>query len=52
MYLLLQIHNVIHLVFVFAKSESDNLAADEKKQLKNIVEAIKREYRNEERNIR
>ncbi len=51
MYLLLQIHDVIHLVFVFAKSESDNLAADEKKQLKKIVEAIKREYENEKRRV-
>jgi hypothetical protein len=45
MYLFLKIHGVIHLVFVFAKSESDNLAADEKKQLKKIVDAIKREYK-------
>ena len=44
-YLYLKIHGVIHLVFVFAKSESDNLTADEKKQLKQIVDAIKREYR-------
>jgi hypothetical protein len=45
MYLFLKTDNVIHLVFVFAKSESDNLADDEKKQLKNIVNAIKREYK-------
>jgi hypothetical protein len=45
MYLYLKVHGIIHLVFVFAKGESDNLTADEKKQLKKIVEAIKREYR-------
>jgi hypothetical protein len=45
MYLFLRIHGVIHLVFVFAKSEIDNLAVNEKKQLKQIVDAIKREYR-------
>lgn len=45
MYLYLKMHGIIHLVFVFAKNESDNLTADEKKQLKQIVDAIKREYR-------
>ena len=45
MYLYLKVHGIIHLVFVFAKVESDNLTDDEKKQLKKIVEAIKREYR-------
>ena len=44
MYLFLKMHGIIHLVFVFAKSESDNLTANEKKQLKNIVNAIKSEY--------
>ncbi|MFT5473301.1 MAG: hypothetical protein ACI856_001630 [Kiritimatiellia bacterium] len=44
MYLFLRLHGIIHLVFVFAKSDSDNLTADEKKQLKKIVDAIKREY--------
>jgi len=44
MYLYLKVHGIIHLVFVFAKVESDNLTDDEKKQLKKIVEAIKREY--------
>ncbi len=44
MYLFLKLHGVIHLIFVFVKSESDNLTADEKKQLKNIVSTIKREY--------
>ena len=45
MYLCLKMHGIIHLVFVFAKGESDNLTADEKKQLKKIVDTIKREYR-------
>lgn len=45
MYLYLRIHGVLHLVFVFAKSESANLKPDEKNQLKQIVDAIKREYR-------
>ena len=45
MYLYLRIHGVVHLVFVFAKSESANLTPDEKQQLKQIVDAIRREYR-------
>jgi hypothetical protein len=45
MYLFLKTDGVIHLVFVFSKSESSNLSADEKKQLKNIVKAIKLEYK-------
>lgn len=44
-YLYLKIHSVIYLVFLFTKGESDNLTAEQKKQLKAIVNAIKREYR-------
>ena len=45
MYLFLKMHGVIHLVFVFAKDDSDNLTPSEKKELKVIVDAIKREYK-------
>ena len=45
MYLFLKMHGMIHLVFVFAKGESDNLTSKEKKELKIIVDAIKQEYK-------
>ena len=44
-YLYLKTHSIIYLVFVFTKGESDNLTAEDKKQLKAIVDAIKQEYR-------
>jgi hypothetical protein len=43
-YLHLKMRSVMHLVFVFAKNDSDDLTADQKKQLRAIVDAIKREY--------
>jgi len=45
MYLYLKLHSIFYLVFVFAKNEIDNLTADGKKQLKQIVDAIEREYK-------
>jgi len=45
MYLYLKTHGIIYLVFLFTKGESDNLTAEQKKQLKAIVDTIKREYR-------
>jgi hypothetical protein len=45
MYLFLRMHGVIHLIFVFAKGDNDNLTPSEKKELKVIVDAIKREYK-------
>ncbi len=45
MYLYLKTHGIIYIVFVFTKGESDNLTAQQKQQLKAIVDAIKREYR-------
>ena len=44
-YLFVRVRNRIHLVFVFAKDESDDLTPAQKKDLKSIVDAIKREYR-------
>jgi hypothetical protein len=44
-YLYVRVRNQIHLVFVFTKDESDDLTSGQKKQLKSIVDAIKREYR-------
>ena len=43
-YLYLEIGDVIYLVYGFAKSETTDLTSDQKKQLKHLVEAIKREY--------
>jgi len=44
-YLLVRMRNRVHLIFVFAKNESGDLTPDQKKELKLIVDAIKREYR-------
>lgn len=43
-YLNIKVRDCIHLVFVFAKDESDDLTSEQKKELKVVVEAIKREY--------
>jgi hypothetical protein len=43
-YLYLKVKSHIHLVFVFAKKESANLSAEQKRKLKSVVEAIKKEY--------
>jgi len=44
-YLYLEVGDVIHLVFVFAKREADSLTARQRKELKVIVDAIRQEYR-------
>lgn len=44
-YLHLKLKGRIYLVFVFAKDERDNLTASQKKDLKKMVEAIKKEFR-------
>jgi hypothetical protein len=43
-YFYLEIGDVIYLVYAFAKTEATDLTPDHKKQLKGLVEAIKREY--------
>jgi hypothetical protein len=43
-YLNIRVQERIHLVFVFAKDESDDLTAGQKKELKAIVSTIKREH--------
>ena len=45
MYLPLEVHGHIYLIFVFAKGESENLSASETRELKKIADAIKREYK-------
>lgn len=44
-YLHLKWRGKIYLVFVFAKDESDNLTASQKKDLKRLVDAIKKEFK-------
>jgi hypothetical protein len=43
-YLCIKDKSHIHLVFVFAKKESATLTAEQKRQLKSVVDAIKKEY--------
>ena len=43
-YLYIKVRNHIHLVFVFAKDEADNLTAAQKQQLRAVVDTIKKEY--------
>jgi hypothetical protein len=43
-YLYIKVKSDIHLVFVFAKKESATLSAEQKRQLKSVVDAIKKEY--------
>lgn len=43
-YLYMRARSHVHLAFAFAKDQSDDLTSDQKKQLKSIVDAIKREY--------
>jgi hypothetical protein len=38
---------VIHLVYAYDKGEAEDLTPDEKQELKTIVDAIKKEYRDE-----
>jgi len=45
MYLPLEVHGHLYLIFVFAKGESENLSASETRELKKIADAIKREYK-------
>jgi hypothetical protein len=44
-YLHLESARVIYLLYVYDKGEADDLTADEKKELRAVAEAIKREYR-------
>lgn len=44
-YLYVKVRGRIHLVFVFAKNEAEDMTPGQKKQLKVIVDAIKQEYR-------
>ena len=44
-YLHLPLVKVIYLVYVFDKGEATDLTADEKRELRAIAEAIKKEYR-------
>jgi hypothetical protein len=44
MYLPLEVHGHLYLIFVFTKGESENLSASETRELKKIADAIKREY--------
>jgi len=44
-YLYLKMRNLIYLVFVFSKDESEDLTPSQKKQLKAIVDAIKQEHK-------
>ena len=44
-YLHLEQRGVIYLLYVYDKGEAEDLTAGQKKTLKTIAEAIKREYR-------
>lgn len=44
-YLWLSEHSVIYMMFVYSKDESDTLTPDQKRQLKTVVDAIKKEWR-------
>ena len=44
-YLYVRVRGQIHLVFVYAKNEAEDLTPDQKRALKGIVERIKQEYR-------
>jgi len=43
-YLYLAAHGVIYLLFVYGKDEQSTLSRDQKRQLKAMVESIKREW--------
>jgi len=43
-YLYLAAHDVIYLVFVYGKDEQDKLTPAQKKQLKSVADAIKRDW--------
>lgn len=43
-YLYLAAHDVIYLVFVYGKNDQVRLTATQKKQLKSVTDAIKREW--------
>ena len=43
-YLYLAAHGVIYLLFVYGKDEQSSLSRDQKRQLKAMVESIKREW--------
>lgn len=43
-YLYLAAHDVIYLVFVYGKDDQDKLTAAQKKQLRGVADAIKREW--------
>jgi len=43
-YLYLETHGVIYLLFVYGKDEQSTLSRDQKKQLRAMVESIKREW--------
>jgi hypothetical protein len=44
-YLYVRVRGQIHLVFVYAKNQAEDLTPDQKRALKGIVERIKQEYR-------
>lgn len=44
-YLWLSEHSIIYMIFVYSKDESDTLTPDQKRQLKTVVDAIKKEWK-------
>jgi hypothetical protein len=44
-YLWLSEQSIIYMVFVYSKDESDTLTPDQKRQLKTVVDAIKKEWK-------
>lgn len=44
-YLWLSEHAVIYMIFAYSKDESDTLTPDQKRKLKTVVDAIKKEWK-------